>query len=41
MTEDMIEEFADSVIKNQQRLLKNNYISLDRNDIMDIYSQLL
>lgn len=41
MTEEMIEEFTDSVIKNQQRLLSNNYVFLDTGALIDIYSQLL
>jgi len=32
-----IEEFADSVIANQQRLLGNNYVALDRDKIIEIY----
>jgi 4-hydroxybutyrate dehydrogenase len=40
MTEKMIEEFADSVIANQQRLLANNYVFLDRAALIDIYTKL-
>ncbi len=40
MTEAMIEEFTDSVIENQQRLLANNYAELDRNALIDIYTRL-
>lgn len=40
MTEPMIEEFTDSVIANQQRLLGNNYVFLDRNALIDIYTKL-
>lgn len=29
--------FADSVIEGQQRLLKNNYTALTREDMLDIY----
>lgn len=29
--------FTDSVIEGQQRLLKNNYVSLDRDDMIEIY----
>lgn len=29
--------FTDSVIEGQQRLLKNNYVFLDRDDMIDIY----
>lgn len=35
-----IEEFADSVIANQQRLLKNNYAPLSREEMIGIYKQL-
>jgi len=35
-----IEEFADSVIANQQRLLKNNYTPLSREEMIGIYKQL-
>lgn len=35
-----IEEFADSVLKNQQRLLKNNYAELTKEDIIEIYTKL-
>ena len=40
MTEAQIAEFADSVIENQQRLLKNNFVFLDRDRLMKIYSDL-
>jgi 4-hydroxybutyrate dehydrogenase len=40
MTEEMIPEFADSVIENQQRLLGNNYVFLDRSALIDIYTKL-
>lgn len=40
MTEAMIEEFTDSVIANQQRLLGNNYVFLDRDALIDIYAKL-
>jgi 4-hydroxybutyrate dehydrogenase len=40
MTEGEIEEFTDSVIENQQRLLKNNFVFLERSDIADIYRAL-
>lgn len=40
MKESEIEEFADSVIKNQQRLLANNYVNLSRDEIRDIYRNL-
>ena len=35
-----IEEFADSVIENQQRLLKNNFVFLDRDRLIKIYTEL-
>lgn len=37
MTEAEIEEFADSVVENQQRLLGNNFVPLSRDQIRDIY----
>lgn len=40
MQENQIEEFADSVLLNQQRLLQNNPIPLSRNDIIQIYQNL-
>lgn len=40
MKEEEIESFADSVIEKQQRLLANNYISLSRDEIRDIYRRL-
>jgi 4-hydroxybutyrate dehydrogenase len=40
MTKEMIEEFADSVIENQRRLLGNNYVFLDRAALIDIYTKL-
>lgn len=40
MTEDQIEEFADSVIENQGRLMANNFVELDRNRIIKIYKEL-
>ena len=40
MTEPMIEEFTDSVIANQQRLLSNNYVFLDKEALIDIYTKL-
>jgi 4-hydroxybutyrate dehydrogenase len=40
MKRDEIEVFADSVLENQQRLLKNNYIELSRQQMVDIYSRL-
>lgn len=41
MTRDMIGEFADSVIANQQRLMANNYVYLDKDALIDIYTKLL
>lgn len=35
-----IEEFADSVLANQQRLLKHNFVPLDRGQIIAIYTEL-
>lgn len=40
MTEDEIENFADSVVEKQQRLLINNYVELSRNEIRDIFERL-
>lgn len=40
MTEAEIEGFTDSVIRNQQRLLANNYVELSRDDIESIYRRL-
>lgn len=40
MNEAEIEEFTDSVIANQQRLLKNNYAPLSREEMIGIYKQL-
>lgn len=41
MTNEMIEEFTDSVIENQQRLLGNNYVFLDRAALIEIYAKLM
>ena len=38
MTKEQIPEFTDSVIANQQRLLGNNYVFLDRDTLIDIYT---
>jgi 4-hydroxybutyrate dehydrogenase len=35
-----LEEFADSVMKNQGRLMANNYVELSREDVFDIYQSL-
>ena len=40
MTEAQIDEFTDSVIENQQRLLVNNFVYLDRDRIRKIYAEL-
>lgn len=40
MLENEIEIFTDSVIEKQQRLLKNNYVPLSREDILNIYKNL-
>lgn len=40
MREEEIEEFTDSVIENQQRLLANNFVPLDRERMIKIYREL-
>jgi 4-hydroxybutyrate dehydrogenase len=40
MTEAEIQSFTDSVIANQQRLLVNNFVSLDRDRIAKIYTEM-
>ncbi|MGN0152556.1 MAG: 4-hydroxybutyrate dehydrogenase [Wujia sp.] len=40
MRKEDIEQFADSVLENQQRLLANNFVPLDRARIIKIYSEL-
>lgn len=40
MKEEEIETFADSVLTNQTRLLANNFVALDRGQIIDIYRSL-
>ncbi len=40
MKESEIEEYTDSVIENQQRLLANNFVPLDRDRILKIYREL-
>jgi 4-hydroxybutyrate dehydrogenase len=40
MTEAQIDEFTDSTLANQQRLLANNYVELSREDIKQIYVNL-
>jgi 4-hydroxybutyrate dehydrogenase len=37
--EDDIEPFADSVLKNQQRLVTNSYVPLTRELIVEIYRE--
>lgn len=37
MTEEEIPEFSDIVIQKQSRLMTNNYVPLDRNDVIEIY----
>lgn len=40
MKEKEIVEFTDSVIENQQRLLRNNFVELDRDRMIKIYREL-
>lgn len=40
MTEAQLWEFTDSVLENQQRLLANNFVPLDRDRIYKIYKEL-
>lgn len=40
MKEEEIEIFADSVLQNQQRLLANNFVELNRDRIIEIYREL-
>ena len=40
MEKEQIELFADSVIENQQRLLSNNFVFLDRDRLVKIYTEL-
>ena len=40
MAEADIEAFADSVVREQQRLLVNNYVELSRDEIRDIFKRL-
>ena len=40
MTEAQIDEFTDSTIENQQRLLANNYVFLEREEIREIFANL-
>ena len=38
MTKDMIQSWASSVVKEQQRLLKNSYMHMDEDAIADVYA---
>ena len=40
MVEAQIEEFTDSTINNQQRLLNNNYVPLSREELREIFANL-
>ncbi len=40
MTEDQIDEFTESTVKNQQRLLANNYVCLEDGEIREIFANL-
>lgn len=40
MSREQIEEFADSVIANQGRLMANNFVELDRDRLIKIYTEL-
>ena len=40
MTREQIEEFTDSVIANQGRLMANNFVELDRDRMIKIYTEL-
>ncbi|HBG5343561.1 TPA: 4-hydroxybutyrate dehydrogenase [Clostridioides difficile] len=40
MVESQIDEFTDSTIANQQRLLANNYVELSREEIREIFANL-
>ncbi len=40
MVESQIDEFTDMTIANQQRLLANNYVFLDRDEIREIFANL-
>ena len=40
MQERELDEFTDSVLENQQRLLKNNFVPLSRDQIYEIYRSL-
>ncbi|NLT48527.1 MAG: 4-hydroxybutyrate dehydrogenase, partial [Clostridiales bacterium] len=40
MVESQIDEFTDMTIANQQRLLANNYVFLERDEIREIFANL-
>ena len=40
MKEDELEEFTDSVVQRQQRLMANNFVPLDRDRVLKIYMEL-
>lgn len=40
VTEEDLVSYTDSVLKNQTRLLSNNFVPLDRQDILDIYKSM-
>lgn len=40
VSEEELEEFSDNVIEKQQRLMANNYIKLDRDQVYNIYKRL-
>ena len=40
MTKEQIDTFTDSTLENQQRLLANNYVPLDRGELREIFAKL-
>lgn len=38
MTKDMIRDWASSVVKEQQRLLKNSYMHMSEDAIAEVYA---
>jgi len=40
MVESQIDEFTESTIANQQRLLGNNYVFLEKEEIREIFANL-
>ena len=40
VTEDMLEEFTESVMVNQGRLMANNFVPLDKPRVLKIYREL-